>query len=217
MNLFLFSGTTWGLGGTCVNVGCIPKKLMHTASLHKESILSAHDFGWRLGEYNDPELNNYEQDKLFGAFKWNKFVKKVQTYIKSLNFGYKSSLAQDDVAYVNALATLHDNHTLVFSNNKNVLNEYLASEKLNSEELGKITADFIVVAAGGRPNVLSERQCRNSSKYSITSDDIFSLKEPPNKTLVVGGGYIALECAGFLRTLGYPVTIMNRTDTFLRG
>ena len=26
-------GTTWGLGGTCVNVGCIPKKLMHTASL----------------------------------------------------------------------------------------------------------------------------------------------------------------------------------------
>jgi pyruvate/2-oxoglutarate dehydrogenase complex dihydrolipoamide dehydrogenase (E3) component len=32
------SGTTWGLGGTCVNVGCIPKKLMHTASLLGEKV-----------------------------------------------------------------------------------------------------------------------------------------------------------------------------------
>lgn len=31
-------GTTWGLGGTCVNVGCIPKKLMHQASILGESI-----------------------------------------------------------------------------------------------------------------------------------------------------------------------------------
>lgn len=31
-------GTTWGLGGTCVNVGCIPKKLMHQAALLRESI-----------------------------------------------------------------------------------------------------------------------------------------------------------------------------------
>jgi len=31
-------GTTWGIGGTCVNVGCIPKKLMHQASLLGESI-----------------------------------------------------------------------------------------------------------------------------------------------------------------------------------
>lgn len=31
-------GTTWGIGGTCVNVGCIPKKLMHQAALLGESI-----------------------------------------------------------------------------------------------------------------------------------------------------------------------------------
>lgn len=30
------SGTKWGLGGTCVNVGCIPKKLMHYAGLLNE-------------------------------------------------------------------------------------------------------------------------------------------------------------------------------------
>jgi len=35
---FFLLGTTWGLGGTCVNVGCIPKKLMHHASLLGEAI-----------------------------------------------------------------------------------------------------------------------------------------------------------------------------------
>ena len=34
---FIFQGTMWGLGGTCVNVGCIPKKLMHQAALLGES------------------------------------------------------------------------------------------------------------------------------------------------------------------------------------
>ena len=36
-------GTKWGLGGTCVNVGCIPKKLMHQASLLGEAIHVSHD------------------------------------------------------------------------------------------------------------------------------------------------------------------------------
>ena len=40
------SGSKWGLGGTCVNVGCIPKKLMHTAALLGESGAEATAFGW---------------------------------------------------------------------------------------------------------------------------------------------------------------------------
>jgi len=51
---------------------------------------------------------------------------------------------------------------------------------------------------------------------AITSDDVFSLKNPPGKTLVVGGGYIALETAGLLAGLGYPVTLMTR-GKYLRG
>lgn len=39
-------GTTWGLGGTCVNVGCIPKKLMHKASIVGEDLTDAPYFGW---------------------------------------------------------------------------------------------------------------------------------------------------------------------------
>ena len=41
-------GTTWGLGGTCVNVGCIPKKLMHQASILGESMHDAKEFGWQI-------------------------------------------------------------------------------------------------------------------------------------------------------------------------
>lgn len=39
-------GTQWGLGGTCVNVGCIPKKLMHISTQVKENTHSLKDYGW---------------------------------------------------------------------------------------------------------------------------------------------------------------------------
>lgn len=47
-NVASFSGTTWGLGGTCVNVGCIPKKLMHHASLLGDAIRDSKAYGWNV-------------------------------------------------------------------------------------------------------------------------------------------------------------------------
>lgn len=47
-------------------------------------------------------------------------------------------------------------------------------------------------------------------QHAITSDDLFSLEKEPGKTLIVGGGYTALQSAGFLQTLGYSVTLMTR-------
>ena len=41
-------GSTWGLGGTCVNVGCIPKKLMHHAAQLGEHAHHAVEFGWKV-------------------------------------------------------------------------------------------------------------------------------------------------------------------------
>lgn len=41
-------GTSWGLGGTCVNVGCIPKKLMHQAALVGHQLADAPSYGWQL-------------------------------------------------------------------------------------------------------------------------------------------------------------------------
>lgn len=53
------------------------------------------------------------------------------------------------------------------------------------------------------------------TELCISSDDIFWKKENPGKTLVIGAGYIALECAGFLNGLGNDVTVMVR-DKFMR-
>lgn len=41
-------GTEWGLGGTCVNVGCIPKKLYHTSAIYGELIDEAVEYGWKV-------------------------------------------------------------------------------------------------------------------------------------------------------------------------
>lgn len=55
-----------------------------------------------------------------------------------------------------------------------------------------LTCDKVVVAVGGRPKELS---CEGG-ELAITSDDLFSLKRSPGRTLIVGASYVALECAG---------------------
>ncbi|KAG8308590.1 thioredoxin-disulfide reductase activity protein, partial [Homalodisca vitripennis] len=59
-------------------------------------------------------------------------------------------------------------------------------------------------------------QIPGAKEYCITSDDIFSLEKPPGNTLVIGAGYIGLECAGFLRGMGMEATVMVRS-VVLRG
>lgn len=70
-----------------------------------------------------------------------------------------------------------------------------------------------MIACGGRPRYPN---IPGAQEYGITSDDIFSLEDPPGKTLVVGAGYIGLECAGFLHGLGYDATVLVRS-VVLRG
>lgn len=76
-----------------------------------------------------------------------------------------------------------------------------------------MTGENFVIAAGVRPR--HYESIPELREYAITSDDLFSLKENPGKTLVIGGGYIAVECAGFLVGLGNEVILANRSS-FLR-
>lgn len=48
VNLFL--DVVAGLGGTCVNVGCIPKKLMHQAALLGQAVQDSRNYGWKIEE-----------------------------------------------------------------------------------------------------------------------------------------------------------------------
>lgn len=177
-------GTKWGLGGTCVNVGCIPKKLMHTAALLGDHSQDATSYGWQGGNS--------------ATHSWETMVQNVQDHIKGLNFGYRVELREKGISYLNKLAKFKDAHTLE------------VTDKKGTKE---ITAARIVVAVGGRPSPLT---CPGG-ELAITSDDLFSLKEAPGKTCVVGAGYVALECAGFLRGLRQSeVTVLVRS-ILLRG
>jgi len=178
-------GTTWGLGGTCVNVGCIPKKLMHQAAQLGEAIKDAKEYGWDVGE--------------LPKHKWEEMVSAVQMHVKSLNFGYRAELMSESVKYFNAYATFTDPHTVV------------AVDKKGKETT--ITADQFVIAVGGRPRY---PEIPGALEHCITSDDIFSMQTPPGKTMVVGASYVALECAGFVKGVGFDTTVMMRSIP-LRG
>ncbi|ALC44269.1 Trxr-2 [Drosophila busckii] len=180
------AGTKWGVGGTCVNVGCIPKKLMHQASLLGEAVHEAVAYGWNV---NDRDIKP----------NWQKLVKSVQNHIKSVNWVTRVDLRDKQVEYVNSLGYFVDAHTI----------EYKTKQGATKQ----LTAQNVVVAVGGRPRY---PDIPGAKELGITSDDIFSYEKDPGQTLVVGAGYVGLECACFLKGLGYEPTVMVRSIV-LRG
>lgn len=174
-------GTSWGLGGTCVNVGCIPKKMMHNAALIKETIdADSAAFGLDSGEKSI-------------AHSWEKMRENVQNHIKGLNFKYRVNLRENSVTYLNKLGSFKDANTIEVTDKKGRKSD--------------ITAARFLIAVGGRPTALD---CEGG-ELAISSDDIFSLEKSPGKTLCVGASYISLECAGFLAGLGYDTTVAVRS------
>lgn len=200
-------GTTWGLGGTCVNVGCIPKKLMHTGALLQQSIhTDLEAFGIVAPGGNDEGENadgNIDDDadmhpKSTTTVKWEILRENVQNYIRSLNFKYRVAFREKEVTYLNKLGTFIDAHTIE------------ATDKKGRSSL--ITAARVLICTGGRPAPLD---CEGG-ELAISSDDVFSLQQNPGKTLCVGASYISLECAGFLAGFGNDVTVAVRS-ILLRG
>lgn len=85
-------------GGTCVNIGCVPKKLMAYAADFHASFEDAHGFGW--GKHADP------------VFDWNYFINHKNNEIKRLNEIYVNLLEKAGVTIHNGYASFVDSHTL---------------------------------------------------------------------------------------------------------
>ncbi|XP_058855829.1 thioredoxin reductase 1, cytoplasmic-like [Acipenser ruthenus] len=119
-------GTTWGLGGTCVNVGCIPKKLMHQAALLGTALKDSRNFGW---EYEEKVKHN-----------WQTMIESISNYIGSLNWGYRVELRDKNVTYVNSYAEFVEPHKIK------------ATNKRGKETFH--TAATFVLATGERPRYL---------------------------------------------------------------
>jgi glutathione reductase (NADPH) len=167
------------LGGTCVNVGCVPKKLLVYASHAREEAQVAESFGWSP---TSPEHD------------WPTFIARKNQEILRINRAYANILDQAGVQQFDGHATIEGPHTL----------------SINGKA---VTARHILVATGSRPRL----PVIPGAQHGITSDEAFFLKDRPQRVLIVGGGYIAVEFAGIFHGLGSDVTLAYRGDLFLRG
>lgn len=168
------------LGGTCVNRGCVPKKLMVYASHFPEQFQAAAGYGWTVGETN---------------FDWNTMITAVNQEVDRLNGIYQKLLDNSQVQLYRGHGKFLDAHTIAIG-----------------EE--KVTAEKILIAVGGTPVKPNEVP---GIEYAITSREIFHLPQQPKRIVIIGGGYIGVEFACILNSLGSEVTQIIRGDKILNG
>ena len=166
------------LGGTCVNVGCIPKKLFSYAAHYGEDIGHAAGYGWRAAA---------------PAFDWRTLVANKDREIERLNGVYAKLLAGAGVTLLRGRATIVDAHTVEVDGRR-------------------VSARYILVATGGWPVVPPVP----GAELAISSNEAFHLSELPQRVLVVGGGYIAVEFASIFNGLGVDTTLIYRGERLLR-
>jgi glutathione reductase (NADPH) len=167
------------LGGTCVNLGCIPKKLFVYASHFRDDFEDATGFGWTVGDR---------------SFDWATLLTNKNREIARLNEIYRRLLSDAGVDVLEGHARIVDPHTVEI-------------------EGQAVSAAHILVATGSRPSVPE----LPGIEHTITSNEAFHLSELPERVIVVGGGYIAVEFAGIYHGMGVATTQLYRGPLFLRG
>lgn len=168
------------LGGTCVNLGCVPKKFLVQAARYNQEMRDAAGYGWQVQA---------------GKFDWTHLIRQKDQEIHRLNGIYGGLLEGSGVTILNGRGTFLDPHTV------------------DIPGIGRVSAEKILIATGGVP----VRPDIPGIEHAITSDEAFHLTELPEKIIIVGAGYIAVEFAGIFHGLGVEVVLLHRGDALLRG
>jgi len=166
------------LGGTCVNVGCVPKKLFVYGSHFREDFEASKGFGWHF-------------DNL--QFSWETLRDNKTREVKRLNGVYENILGNAGVEIIKGRARLVEKHSV-------------------QVEGKTYTAKNILIATGSWPR----KPYYPGAEHTIDSNAFFYLEKLPQKVIVEGGGYIAVEFAGILNALGCDTTLVYRGPLFLR-
>ncbi|KGP63241.1 glutathione reductase [Legionella norrlandica] len=160
------------IGGTCVNLGCVPKKVMFNASMIAETLHKAADYGFSL-----------ESTKL----DWEKLINKRNAYLERLRENYTKRLSQYQITLIKGKGIFHNQNSITIDHTI-------------------YQAEHIIIATGGEPAL----PAINGIKHAIDSDGFFSLTKLPAKVAVIGSGYIGVELAGILNTLGSETHLLMR-------
>uniref|UniRef100_A0A3P8NKN1 glutathione-disulfide reductase n=1 Tax=Astatotilapia calliptera TaxID=8154 RepID=A0A3P8NKN1_ASTCA len=132
-------------------------------------------------------------------FSWETLKAKRDAYVSHLNRIYRNNLDKAKIQTIQGYARF--------------INDAEPTVEVNGR---KYTAPHILIATGGQPSVLSDAEVPGAS-LGITSDGFFELETLPKRSLVVGAGYIAVEMAGILSTLGSKTSLIIRQTGVLRN
>ena len=157
----------------------------------------------KLMVYASRFADDFEEAAGFGwtvterRFDWATLIANKDKEIMRLEGVYRSNLERAGVEIVDSRAVIEDAHTIRI---------------LKTNEA--IRARCILVAVGAHPVLEPPIP---GGELGITSNEVFHLETFPERVLVVGAGYIAVEFAGIFNGLGSDVTLLHRGDRLLRG
>ena len=174
------------MGGTCLNVGCIPSKALLDSSHHYEDAIKKFpEHGIDIkGEIN---------------FDLSKMIARKQAVVDQTTKGIDFLMKKNDIKVFNGIGSFKDNNNVDLIVNEKVV------ETINSKN--------IIIATGSKPSKLPFAEI--DKERIITSTEALVLKEVPKHLIVVGGGVIGLELGQVYSRLGAKVSIIEYQDRII--
>ena len=167
------------LGGTCLNVGCIPSKALLDSSEHFHN--AQHSFDKHGIDLKDLKVN------------LDQMMKRKNEVISQTCDGVKFLMDKNKIDVLHGLGSFIDKNTI----------KVTSSDDKTTEHKGK---NFII-ATGSKPNFFAGME--PDKKRIITSTEALNLKEIPKKMIVIGGGVIGLELGSVYKRLGSQVEVVE--------
>lgn len=175
------------LGGTCLNVGCIPSKALLDSSEHFHN--ASADF-----EKHGIELEALKVNMPQMIARKNEVVDQT---CKGVEFLMKK----------NKIDVFHGHGSFVDANTVNIAKDDGSSEK--------ITASKVIIATGSKP--ITPAAFNYDKKRVITSTEALNINKVPKRMVVIGGGVIGLELGSVYARLGTQVEVVEFMDSILAG
>ena len=173
------------LGGTCLNVGCIPSKALLDSSEHFHN--AKHNF-----ETHGIKLTNLEADL-------KQMIQRKDDVVAQTCSGVKFLMDKNEITVLTGVGSFTSPTTLDVTS---------ADGKVES-----ITSKNYIIATGSKPNHFPGMT--PDKDRIITSTEALKMKEIPSKMLVIGGGVIGLELGSVYGRLGTQVDIVEFADTII--
>ncbi|MCV7420554.1 mycothione reductase [Mycobacterium yunnanensis] len=174
-------------GGTCLNYGCIPSKMLAFTAEVVDAVDAAQQF---------------DVDATLEGLRWRDVRDRVFSRTDAASDdGRTGRQESENITYYDGHATFTGPRRFTVTDAEGKVEE--------------VTADRVVVAAGGRPTVPAA-VVKSGLPYE-TSDTIMRIDAVPRRLAVLGGGYIAAELAHVFAAAGSQITIVDAADMLLGG